>query len=74
MTTTHTNTDPEALIENMAHELAYERVKRSSLFDSLESNAAVDAKADELAREITELVEAWLAKELRPYFCDGGER
>lgn len=53
------NPDPEARIEQMVHELAYKRVKESYLFNALD-NAAVDRKADELATQITSLVEEWI--------------
>lgn len=56
-------TDPEARIETMIYELAYERVKESYLWQVL-PNGEVDAKAGELAREITELVEEWIRDEV----------
>lgn len=61
------NADPEARIETMIHELAYERVKHSYLFNSgtLKTNAEIDAKADELAGRIIGLVETWIASEVR---------
>jgi hypothetical protein len=57
------NPDPEAQIEQMIHELAYERVKQSYLFNVLD-NAAVDMKADELAGQIASLVETWILAEV----------
>lgn len=65
MTTPRTNPDPEAMIEQMAHELAYERVKHSYLFHALPDNAAVDAKANELAEQIDILVETWISREVQ---------
>jgi hypothetical protein len=57
------NSDPEALIEQVIHEVAYERVKHSYLFNVLE-NDAVDRKADELAAKIGALVEQWITDEV----------
>ena len=55
--------DPEALIEQMIHEVAYERVKHSYLFNALH-NDAIDRKADELAAKIGALVEQWISAEV----------
>lgn len=45
-----------AELNELANELAYETIKDSELWDTLESNSAVDAKAAELAKEILELI------------------
>lgn len=59
------NTNPEARIETMVHELAYERVKESYLFNSgMLTNAEIDAKADELAVWIASLVDDWITNEV----------
>lgn len=63
MTITMTNTDPEARIEQMVQELAYDRVKQSYLFNAL-TRAAVDRKADELAVRISSLIETWIIDEV----------
>lgn len=55
--------NPEDLIEQVIHEVAYERVKHSYLFNVLE-NDAVDRKADELAAKIGALVEQWISDEV----------
>lgn len=57
------NPNPEAKIEQMIHELAYERVKQSYLFNVL-GNEMVDRKADELAAQIARLVEQWILREV----------
>lgn len=57
------DTNPEARIETMVHELAYERVKESCLFQVL-PNAGVDEKADELAAWIASLVDDWITNEV----------
>jgi len=56
------NPDPEAHIEQMIHELAYERVKQSFLFNL--SSATVDRKANELAEQVGGLVETWILAEV----------
>src|SRR6185503_8803544 len=56
------NPDPEARIEQMIHELAYERVKQSFLFNL--SSATVDRKANELAEQIDGLIETWILAEV----------
>lgn len=57
------NPDAEAEIEELIHQLAYERVKHSYLFNVL-SNEQVDRKADELANQIAPVVEAWITREV----------
>lgn len=57
------NPDPEARIEQMIHELAYERVKHSYLFNALR-NDQVDSKANELAEKIAGLVQTWIMDEV----------
>ena len=56
-------TNPEAIIEQMIHELAYERVKHSYLFNVLE-NVMADRKADQLATKIAVMVESWILEEV----------
>lgn len=50
-------------LNDMIHETAYRAVQESPLFDSLETNNAVDAKADELADQIKNLVSSWIDQE-----------
>lgn len=50
-------------LDDMIHETAYRAVRESPLFDSLETNNAVDAKADELADQIKNLVSSWIDQE-----------
>ena len=55
-------TTTETQLDDLTHELAYERVKHSYLFNVLD-NAAVDAKADELAARLLATMDEWLAGE-----------
>lgn len=57
------NPDPEAWFETLIQEIAYQRVKESYLFNTLDS-AAVDRKADELAARMAQTMETWLSDEV----------
>lgn len=50
-------------LNDQIHELSYEAVRRSPLFDSLESNNAIDAKANELADLLEEVVSSFIDQE-----------
>lgn len=50
-------------LNDLIHGAAYEAVRQSPLFESLETNNAVDAKADELADQIKNLVSSWIDQE-----------
>lgn len=57
------NPDPEAWFETLIQEIAYERVKESYLFNVLD-NTEVDLKADELAVQLSSLMETWIMNEV----------
>lgn len=57
------NPDQEAWHETLIHEIAYECVKESYLFQVLE-NAAVDKKADELATRLLSTMQTWMLDEV----------
>jgi hypothetical protein len=47
-------------MDELIHEVAYEAVKNSPLWNSLPSNAAIDIEADELAEALQNFIEGWL--------------
>lgn len=51
-----------AELDGLIHDAAYEAIKQSALWDSLQ-NGEVDAKADELAGELERVISEWIEKE-----------